>query len=119
MLDTQSGMYRLMLGILDQAIDDLMTYHSASARKKIKLCREAHEWLFTDETQWPFSAVNVCVGLGLELDYIRRGINELRAGKRAWVGIRTNIARFKQQYDYDSQLARERQRYRQYGRRAA
>lgn len=44
----------------------------ATSHQPHRLATEAEQWLFSDDTQWPFSLVNICVVLGLDPTYLRR-----------------------------------------------
>lgn len=50
-----------------------------SGRRPMRLSKEAEEWLFSDDEEWPFSFVNICRFLGLEENYIRRCLKKLAA----------------------------------------
>ena len=39
-----------------------------------ELLREAEQWIMTDDDQWVFSFRNVCSVLGVNAEYIRRGV---------------------------------------------
>jgi hypothetical protein len=41
-----------------------------------RLLKETSEWFFSDDTDWPFSFVNICSTLGLDPEYIRRGLRQ-------------------------------------------
>lgn len=119
MLNKNSGEYRLMLGCLDQALDYLLNNRHATTRRNKTRFREAYEWFFADDTAWPFSAINLCAGIGLDLGYLRRGLKAMIMTDSPWIGRRLTIARFREQYiiDYDSRAEDESER--KYGKRAA
>lgn len=64
----------LMRAVLQDAVDCAQEGARAASRRKQRLAREAEEWLFSDESHWPFSFLNICAVLGLEPQYIRRGL---------------------------------------------
>jgi hypothetical protein len=73
---------RLMLAILDDA---LATYRKEVGRPGLKHRRaavEAEEWLFSDDVRWPFSFVNVCHTLGIEVGWIRARLRHAACGIR-------------------------------------
>jgi hypothetical protein len=50
-------------------------------RRVQRLAREAEEWLFSDDDSWPCSFVSICAVLGLEPEYLRRGLRSWRHGR--------------------------------------
>jgi hypothetical protein len=60
-----------MLAVLDDA---LATYRN-DARSADRRCRrlvvESEQWFFSDDTDWPFSFVNVCDALGIDVAWLR------------------------------------------------
>jgi hypothetical protein len=64
----------LMLAILADAIDCIWKYSGAQDGRSMRLCRDARQWLFANDSQETFSFVNVCEALSLEPSYIQRGI---------------------------------------------
>jgi hypothetical protein len=64
----------LMRAILEDALVCFQRGLIRQGRRVQRLAREAEEWLFSDDTSWPFSFVSICAVLGLEPQYIRRGL---------------------------------------------
>jgi hypothetical protein len=64
----------LMRAVLQDAINCVQEGVRVMSRRKQRLAREAEEWFFSDESHWPFSFLNICAVLGLEPQYIRRGL---------------------------------------------
>ncbi len=64
----------LMHAVLEDAVNCVRYGLRATDRRKQRLAREAEEWLLSDDSEWPFSFVNICTVLGLEPQYIRRGL---------------------------------------------
>jgi hypothetical protein len=64
----------LMRAVLEDALLCFQRGLIRQGRRVQRLAREAKEWLFSDDTNWPFSFVSICAVLGLEPDYIRRGL---------------------------------------------
>ena len=48
-----------------------------------RLLAEVEAWLASDASDWPFAFVSVCETLGLDPDYIRRGIRQWAARRKA------------------------------------
>jgi hypothetical protein len=71
---------RLMLAVLESAVEDFQKYVLARNPSQKKLCREAEEWFLEKASDEIFSFENICETLRLHPDYIRQG---LMAWKRA------------------------------------
>lgn len=65
---------RLMLAVLEDAVGTFQKHVTATNRRARRLFVEAEEWFGSDSTDWPYSFENVCVALGLEAEYLRRGL---------------------------------------------
>ena len=65
---------RLMLAILEDAISCFQAGLVARSNRQQALCREADEWIFENEREWPFSFENLCEALDLDAGYIRKGL---------------------------------------------
>src|SRR5437667_231553 len=57
-----------------------------------RLLAEVEAWLASDASDWPFAFVSVCETLGLDPDYIRRGIRQWAARRKAVALGRARIA---------------------------
>ena len=64
----------LMLAILTDAIECILKYCEEPIPIRAKLFSEAHEWLFNQDENGPFSFLNVCEILNFDPSYLRRGI---------------------------------------------
>jgi hypothetical protein len=62
---------RLMLAVLEDALDIHRKYAHAPGRGRRRLVAETEAWLFSDDTGWPLSFVNVCNALGIDVDWLR------------------------------------------------
>jgi len=71
------GERRLMLAILEDAIDVYRKQAGARDRKRQQLFLDAEAWIEDTDPTWIFSFETICNALGLEPEY-------LRAGLRAW-----------------------------------
>src|SRR4029077_7372313 len=69
---------RLMLAVLQDAIDILLKHRNATQPKSRRLYLDTAEWIRSDDTEWPFSFVNVCETLGLSPSCLRRGLCRLQ-----------------------------------------
>jgi hypothetical protein len=70
------GEVALMCAVLDDALTCFQQQLVRRGQRPQRLAREAEKWFFSDDTHWPFSFVNICVALGLEPEYIRRGLKQ-------------------------------------------
>jgi hypothetical protein len=83
-VDTSRGEIALMRAILEDAIHCFQKQSQKSGRRAQRLAQEAEAWLFTDNTRWPFSFLNICHVLGIDAGYIRRGLKQ-------WKEAHTNL----------------------------
>jgi hypothetical protein len=66
----------LLAAILEDAVQEYRKYsraHDANGKKRF---REAEEWIMRGGNYWIFSFDNVCDLLGLDPEYVRRGLRE-------------------------------------------
>src|SRR5581483_4060241 len=68
---------RLLLAILEDALRIHRKYGRVPGARRRRLVAETERWLFSDDTSWPFSLVNVCHALGIDVAWLRA---ELRRG---------------------------------------
>ena len=66
----------LMVAVLADAIECYWKYIRSKSRTGLRLYRDAHDWLFADNEQQPFSFRNICETLSLDPVFIRRGITQ-------------------------------------------
>lgn len=68
---------RLMAALLEDAVTCLTFNQPRYSRRQQKDFAEAHAWVNdTADSEWIFSFVNVCEALGMDPNYLRRGLNE-------------------------------------------
>jgi len=68
----------LIVAILEDAIHDYQKYRRARDAAGKERFREAEEWIMHRGKEWIFSFDNVCEFLGLDPEYLRRGLRELK-----------------------------------------
>lgn len=73
------GEVALMQAVLEDAIESFQKQFGTPRFREYRIAREAEQWFFTDDYQWPFSFVNICSVLGIDPEYIRRGLNKQKA----------------------------------------
>jgi hypothetical protein len=69
----------LLMAILEDAIHCYRKYRAARDRAGRERFRETEQWIMEEGDDWLFSFNNVCELLGLDPQYIRRGVRELSA----------------------------------------
>jgi hypothetical protein len=77
------GEVALMRAVLAGAIVCLQQQTDESSYRARRLAAEAEQWFMADDTRWPFSFVNICSVLGLDAEYLRRGLRRWRLGPHA------------------------------------
>jgi hypothetical protein len=60
-----------MLAVLEDGVATYRKYAGTTGRKHRKLLRETEQWIFSDEAGWPFSFVNVCQAVGVDVEWLR------------------------------------------------
>ena len=73
---------RLMLAVLEDAINCLQKYRDNPQPQGQRLYREAKRWLMDSGMDWTFSFERICEVLGLDSDYVRKGLDVPR---RTWM----------------------------------
>jgi hypothetical protein len=71
----------LMRAVLEDALLCFQKGLVQQGRRVQRLAREAEEWLFSDDTRWPFSFESICAVLGLEPEYLRQGLRNWGHGR--------------------------------------
>jgi len=72
---------RLMLAVLEDAVECYQKYALARDPRGRLLFEDACVWIESGEREWPFSYENICEVLGLNPEYIRRGLSKWRQQK--------------------------------------
>ena len=72
---------RLMLAVLEDAVECYQKYALARDPRGRLLFDDACDWIESGERDWPFSYENICEVLGLNPEYIRRGLSKWRQQK--------------------------------------
>jgi len=73
---------KLMVAVLESAVHDFQRYHVATRWRGQRLFREAQEWLTSREETGIFSCVAICQAVGIDPDYLRKGLSAWPPGKR-------------------------------------
>src|SRR5262245_16401791 len=78
----REGEERLMLAVLESAVEDFQKYLLARKPSGKKLFREAEEWFLDQGSEALFSFGSVCETLGLHPEDIRKGLMVWKEAKR-------------------------------------
>jgi hypothetical protein len=70
------GEKRLILSVLEDAIECFMKCIDATTSKSQRLFREADEWIAHEDKRWVFSFDNVCDMLDINPEYMRMGLRK-------------------------------------------
>jgi hypothetical protein len=70
----REGEERLLLAVLESAVEDFQKYVLARCACGKKLFREAEEWFLDKDSNPLFSFASICETLGLNPDKIRKGL---------------------------------------------
>lgn len=65
---------RLVIAVLQDAVDCFQKHMLSRDRKQQQLFRDAEEWISSTDRSWPFSFENVCDLLQINSEYLRRGL---------------------------------------------
>src|SRR2546425_7215589 len=68
------GEHRLMVAVLEDAVNCFQKQLNAEDPKARQLYLDAEEWITSTDQSWFFSFVNVCQTLDLDPDYVRNGL---------------------------------------------
>jgi len=77
------GEKRLILSVLEDAIECFMKCIDSSTSKGQRLFRDADEWIGLEDKHWVFSFDNVCDMLDIHPEYMRKGLKNWKERKLA------------------------------------
>ena len=72
------GVSALLNAVLTDAVICFKKHIKERNPRSRRLGREAEEWFFRNEPEWPFSFLSICEALNLDPDYIRQGLQQWR-----------------------------------------
>jgi len=75
------GETALMYAVLEDACNCFVQQFLDHRLRVRRLAEEAEGWLFSDDDLWPFSFVNICMFLGLNPEYVRKGLRQWRQSR--------------------------------------
>jgi hypothetical protein len=76
------GERRLMIAVLEDAVEVYRKQVGATETRGQQLFRDAEAWIEDDDRSWLFSFQNICDVLGIDADYLRRGLHALKERAR-------------------------------------
>lgn len=85
------GEKRLMLAVLQDALDCYQKYAFSKDGPGRQLFCDAESWILCEDRDWYFSFENICETLEINPEYLRRGVQRWRANAPAG-GCRTKDA---------------------------
>ena len=71
----------LMCAVLEDAFLCFQRQFEIESRSIQRAAQEAEEWFFSDDSHAPFSFVSVCDVLGLEPEFMRKGLKHRRQSR--------------------------------------
>lgn len=71
-----TGEAALMRAVLEDACNCFVKPFVEDGQRAQRLAEEAEAWFFSQDECWPFSFINVCTALGLDPEYVRRGLRQ-------------------------------------------
>ena len=90
------GEKRLILSVLEDAVECFMKCIESSTNKGQRLFRDADEWINLEDKRWVFSFDNVCEMLDINAEYMRAGLRRWKDKKLIAIQLR-NEERAQQQ----------------------
>lgn len=82
------GEKRLILSVLEDAVECFMKCIDASTSKGQRLFRDADEWISHEDKRWVFSFDNVCDMLDINPEYMRMGLAKWKEKRLAAIARR-------------------------------
>jgi hypothetical protein len=83
----REGEERLMLAVLESAVEDFQKYVLARKPRGKQLFQQAEEWFLDKDSDELFSFENICGTLQLHPDYIRQGLMVWKEAKLKTLSI--------------------------------
>ena len=76
--DHGKGEVALMRAVLEDALNCFVKQFLEDDQRVRRDAKEAEAWFFSPDERWPFSFVNICIVLGLNPQYVRKGLRQWR-----------------------------------------
>lgn len=100
-----TGEYRLLVAVLQDAVIDWFRYRNANHPRGRRLFEEVSSWFTTTDQVSLFSFENICAHLGIDPNYLRRGLREWQPsypGQRTPSFPMAPVVRNREQVGYDA-----------------
>jgi len=81
----------LMLAVLEDAVICFHKFFAAQDIRQKNIFRDAKNWLWSDRVDWPFAYRNVCDVLGIDANYLRRGLMRRQQKRRSAKMTRSRV----------------------------
>ncbi len=78
-----TGEQRLMCAVIEDAVDLFLKHAAARLPHHQEAFADAERWIETEDRSWLYSFDSICDYLGLDGDYIRRGLRAWKARARS------------------------------------
>jgi hypothetical protein len=72
-----TGERRLLLAVLEEALESFFRYRNTTTRRGQRLFNETIEWFWDRDQEWLYSFETICQHLDLDAEYIRGGLQRL------------------------------------------
>src|SRR5438128_8965298 len=86
------GEKRLILSVLEDAVECFMKLIDSGTSKGQRLFRDADEWITLEDKHWVFSFDNVCEMLDINPEYLRRGVVQWKQRKLERIAEQKRLA---------------------------
>jgi hypothetical protein len=83
------GEKRLILSVLEDAVECFMKCIDSTTNKGQRLFRDADDWINLEDKHWVFSFDNVCDMLDIEPEYLRRGLQHWKERRLQQIALRS------------------------------
>lgn len=87
----QTGEHRLLVAVLQNALEHWFRYQHASSSRGRRLFREVSVWFAAENRDWLFAFEHVCDHFGIDPDYIRHGLIQWRTVGREHLAPRFQL----------------------------
>lgn len=90
------GEKKLMLAVLQEALNNFVQFLPAKSTAGQEQFREVEEWFWGDDGEWPFSFKNIAETLGMSSSYFLNGLMRLKLNKlQGWNRAHCKIKPFR------------------------
>jgi hypothetical protein len=73
---------RLMVAVLERGVNDYLQHIAPRDAAEVEIWRDAAAWVADDDATWLYSFRRICDTLGIDPDYLRRGLYAARERAR-------------------------------------